>query len=156
MKINSLSLSVQLYKGKEYRIHNKGIYFVVISGDKVEVDSGMESVQLPCKTTVFLRSDLSPPTVHQRQLLGDELKDQNQRYSGRTSMKTDALETGDLSLTLTDLQLSDSATYTCSNGFHPGPKLSWFSWFFLWFLEVFYFIFGTILSLVSLSYNTYP
>uniref|UniRef100_A0A669DT06 Ig-like domain-containing protein n=1 Tax=Oreochromis niloticus TaxID=8128 RepID=A0A669DT06_ORENI len=75
----------------------------------VEVDSGMESVQLPCKTSVQL-----PPTVHQRQRQGDELKDQNQRYSGRTSMKTDALETGDLSLNLTDLQLSDSATYTCS------------------------------------------
>ncbi|XP_030580123.1 myelin-oligodendrocyte glycoprotein-like, partial [Archocentrus centrarchus] len=86
----------------------------------VELYEG-DSFILPCQFPTFKfqgssvewsRSDLSPPTVHQLQ--GDELKEQNQRYSGRTSMKTDALQTGDLSLKLTDLQLSDSATYTCS------------------------------------------
>uniref|UniRef100_A0A3P9D2N5 Ig-like domain-containing protein n=1 Tax=Maylandia zebra TaxID=106582 RepID=A0A3P9D2N5_9CICH len=93
-------------------------YHMLAEMCQVEVEEGAESVQLPFRTTQnlpedatveWVRYDPEPVIdVHVYQ------NDQNQRYSGRTSMKADALETGDLSLNLTNLQLSDSATYTCS------------------------------------------
>ncbi|XP_026179156.1 uncharacterized protein LOC113139819 [Mastacembelus armatus] len=88
----------------------------------VEVYEGVESVLLPCQTSfepdqptvVWSRYDLTPSTVYERDDVGVILTDQNQRYRDRTSMKTDALITGDLSLTLRKPRLSDSGTYTCT------------------------------------------
>ncbi|KAL4008994.1 hypothetical protein ACER0C_002846 [Sarotherodon galilaeus] len=88
----------------------------------LEVYEGAESVLLPCHipfvsgptTVVWSRYDLNPPTVHQRQQEEDELTDQNQRYRDRTSMKTDALQTGDFSLTLRKPHIFDSSNYTCT------------------------------------------
>ncbi|XP_054913474.1 uncharacterized protein LOC129377504 [Poeciliopsis prolifica] len=89
----------------------------------MEVFDGMESVQLPCQvnvsvsmesTIVWSREDLKFSTVHIHQQSGDDLSEQNQRYSNRTMMSKDALQTGDLSLTLKNPSVSDSETYTCT------------------------------------------
>lgn len=89
----------------------------------VQVFVGDPFVLLLCKvpplvwnssTVVWTRSDLKSSTVHKRGPEGDDLADQNPLYRNRTSMKTDALETGDLSLNLTRLQVSDTGNYTCN------------------------------------------
>ncbi|XP_039900529.1 uncharacterized protein LOC120741621 isoform X3 [Simochromis diagramma] len=88
----------------------------------VEVYAGERSVLLPCQfysfipeepTVMWTRSDLNPKSVHLRRY-EDDLRGQNQRYSGRTSMNPDALNSGNFSLTLRTPTKTDSSNYTCS------------------------------------------
>ncbi|XP_025761643.1 polymeric immunoglobulin receptor isoform X2 [Oreochromis niloticus] len=95
----------------------------------VEVYEGAESVLLPCRVqtdvsrssiaAVWDRDGLSDKKVHLRTQKsddldeGDDLSGQSDLYQNRTSMRVDALQTGDLSLTLKNPTVSDSGTYTC-------------------------------------------
>lgn len=90
----------------------------------VEVYEGESSVLLPHvykgsipednPTVMWTCSDLNPKSVHLQGKGGDDLKGQNQRYTGRTSMSRYALNTKDFSLVLRKPKLTDSGIYTCS------------------------------------------
>ncbi|XP_030266964.1 uncharacterized protein LOC115590356 [Sparus aurata] len=88
---------------------------------QVKVDSGAESVQLPCKTIVHLPEgvkvmwrDKDDDVVHVCQNSSDQAEEQDRYYRGRTEMKRNLLEPGDLSLTLKYPTDTDSNTYTCT------------------------------------------
>ncbi|KAL4009358.1 hypothetical protein ACER0C_003210 [Sarotherodon galilaeus] len=99
---------------------------------EVEVYDGVESVLLPCQlpadvssdflAAVWDRDELKDPTVHVRLQSGDDFKDQNVRYTNRTSLRADALQTGDLSLTLRNPTVSDSGNYTCNTRVFRGNQ----------------------------------
>ncbi|KAL4009017.1 hypothetical protein ACER0C_002869 [Sarotherodon galilaeus] len=91
----------------------------------VEVYEGEISVLLTCQysgfipenpTVLWTRNDLNPKSVHLQREAKDDLKGQNQNYRGRTSMRPDALDTLDFSLTLRKPTKTDSSNYTCSIG----------------------------------------
>ncbi|XP_019212692.1 butyrophilin-like protein 2 isoform X1 [Oreochromis niloticus] len=106
------------------------LLFVLVSqhalAPLVEVYEGEISVPLLCKysgfipednpTVLWTRNDLNPKSVHLRREETDDLKGQNQHYRGRTSMRLNALDTLDFSLTLRNPQMTDSGNYTCSIG----------------------------------------
>ncbi|XP_039901444.1 uncharacterized protein LOC120742271 isoform X6 [Simochromis diagramma] len=118
----------------------------------VEVFEGEESVLLPCNmvvpkdhAVVWKREDLSSAIVHAIVEGKDDLLNQNTRYSNRTSMSADALQTGDLinqnarysnrtsmsadalqtrdlSLTLRKPTFTDSGTYACVTRKHGADQ----------------------------------
>ncbi|XP_005952319.2 butyrophilin-like protein 2 [Haplochromis burtoni] len=95
--------------------------FVVLSVSWVEVDSGVESVQLICKTTVCLPKDAkvewkdaNDRKVHMYENGSDQPEEQHTNYRDRTKMKRMVLEPGDLSVTLKHPTDGDNSSYNCT------------------------------------------
>uniref|UniRef100_A0A4W6CP62 Ig-like domain-containing protein n=1 Tax=Lates calcarifer TaxID=8187 RepID=A0A4W6CP62_LATCA len=92
----------------------------VVEGDHF-VEEGVESVQLPFRTTGDLDEDVgvewwnrdNDRTVHVYENGSDRPEEQNQVYRDRTEMKKDLLRTGDLSLTLKHPKVTDTGRYRC-------------------------------------------
>uniref|UniRef100_A0A3P9P7M8 Ig-like domain-containing protein n=1 Tax=Poecilia reticulata TaxID=8081 RepID=A0A3P9P7M8_POERE len=96
-------------------------FFSVLPSETVEVREGLKSVLLPVKTQRRLhnvrvewsRSDRANVRIQVFEN-GQTRSDQQQGvYLGRTKMKADLQQTGDLSLTLRAPQLDDSGVYAC-------------------------------------------
>lgn len=101
-------------------------YCVLLSESQmetVEVTEWNKSVLLPFKTKDDLsqdatvewrRSDSKHRKVHMFQSSQHLSGEQDEIYRGRTEMNKEALRTGDLSLTLKELGITDSGVYTCT------------------------------------------
>uniref|UniRef100_A0AAZ1XUR2 Ig-like domain-containing protein n=1 Tax=Oreochromis aureus TaxID=47969 RepID=A0AAZ1XUR2_OREAU len=93
----------------------------VLSGYKVVVDSGVESVQLPCKIILPPANNAKVEwqnrnnrIVHVYENGSDQPGEQDEVYRDRTKMKRNLLEPGDFSLTLKYPTDRDTNTYTCT------------------------------------------
>lgn len=65
------------------------------------------------KTLEWSRLDLKPRFVHVRRDGVELLINQNPSYVGRTSVSTNNLKHGDVSLKLSKVRLTDAGTYRC-------------------------------------------
>lgn len=86
----------------------------------VEVTEWENSVWLPFKTTVCLPDDVTVEWKHKDRTIFMYQSSQNQHllqdevYRSRTEMNEEPLRTGDLSLKLNNLQVTDHGVYICT------------------------------------------
>ncbi|PWA14674.1 hypothetical protein CCH79_00014383 [Gambusia affinis] len=97
---------------------------------RVTVDSGAESVLLPCRTTKNLPEDArvewrdkDNEKVHVYENGSDQSSKQSPFFRTRTKMDKNLLETGDLSLTLKHPTIGDKNIYTCKVSNRDGVVL---------------------------------
>ncbi|KAL7375320.1 hypothetical protein ABVT39_015512 [Epinephelus coioides] len=87
---------------------------VAVVGDDIILPCHLEPAMDVASTAVdWSRPDLTPRFVHVWRSGHELLGDQHPSYRGRTSVFTDRLKHGDISLKLSRVQLSDGGTYRC-------------------------------------------
>ncbi|XP_042072479.1 uncharacterized protein LOC121813070 isoform X2 [Haplochromis burtoni] len=97
------------------------VFVILLHVPQVEVDSGVESVQLPFKTTFHLPEDakvewmdMKNRKVHVYENGSDQPEEQDTVYKDRTKMNEELMKTGDFTLTLKYPTDGDNRTYTCT------------------------------------------
>ncbi|XP_029932751.1 butyrophilin subfamily 2 member A2-like [Myripristis murdjan] len=85
----------------------------ILGGDIILACHLEPSLDVAATTVEWARPDLEPRFVHVWRGRQDFLADQNPSYEGRTSLFTDKLKDGDISLKLSKVKLSDEGKYRC-------------------------------------------
>ncbi|XP_026016834.1 uncharacterized protein LOC113017968 [Astatotilapia calliptera] len=118
---DALTYTCTVYRGEN--ILKKKQVKLYVRVPQVEVEQGVESVQLPCKTKLHLPEDakvewtciyIRTTKVHVSENGSDQPEEQDHFYRDRTKMNEDLLKTGDLSLTLRYPTDRDNEVYTCT------------------------------------------
>uniref|UniRef100_A0A667YUX5 Ig-like domain-containing protein n=1 Tax=Myripristis murdjan TaxID=586833 RepID=A0A667YUX5_9TELE len=122
---NSFTCRVQqskIQQTRESQIHIPGQHqligppqpIVAIVGDDVILPSHLEPATDAADMPVdWMRPDLDHSLVHQRYKGQEVVTRQNPSYVGRTSLFTDKLKHGNVSLKLSEVKLSDEGGYRC-------------------------------------------
>ncbi|XP_023202413.1 uncharacterized protein LOC111611033 isoform X2 [Xiphophorus maculatus] len=113
------TFTCSLYNRKGEKLMMKDVWLKV-RVLQVEVESGVESVLLPCRTRENLDGDVKVEwkdkdyrTVHVYENGSDQPEEQDEFYRTRTKMDENLLKNKDLSLTLNRPTGRDSNIYTC-------------------------------------------
>ncbi|XP_042372601.1 myelin-oligodendrocyte glycoprotein-like, partial [Plectropomus leopardus] len=100
--------------GGQSQVTGTSLPIVAMIGDDAVLPCHLETATDATHLTAeWTRSDLDPRFVYFRRDGVEFQQEQNPLYTGRTSLSTNKLKFGDISLKLSKVRLSDAGTYRC-------------------------------------------